>query len=568
MTWGSSGGPSNALNVSGEGRGPASREPEKVACHSFSFLKGRPFDDPKDVKDGFNQAAADELRGCAAILGDCKCSTTDVERLMIEAMEVRFTLKKVEGEATRFPFDTELPLGIFLDVKINPKALSPYALIETLFRSLARRHDDGSEGVVKAFEELLATRLVEFEKAQEDDEGQSAAGGAQERASRRKSKETAAPPAEASAPLPVRIGAFLGCIGGALNMIWSEGVKAKLGGCQIGPCPLLEQRCSLNTVGDLLITLAPDSPEIPRSAWGFTTACTAAEAALKKLGFARESFDSVKGESLNLKTRKVAVWVEHGGNVPQNKRHSPGGANTSAPRAQTTASTWSFGGGAGNAEMRVGGGAPAPAPAPSPRFQQPSGDPTAWCSGVVPPVPATGGAFAGFGSRPGPSKPATDEERRIETARQGDQAGAGMQDRNAVMSSFKPYSMTEGVEAMSTFLGRRAEQQRLGMGFAADGSGGLNLDTAPDYLKRALYRGDGDKVIKLDPQAGLLIAPGVSGEVRVLVQVQMRGIGVEMSYGMVDNVVQLAYHQVPISGMQSKGSSQCRMSYRGVYCED
>ena len=192
-------------------------------------------------------------------------------------------------------------------------------------------------------------------------------------------------------------------------MIWSEGVKAKLGGCQIGPCPLLEQRCSLNTVGDLLITLAPDSPEIPRSAWGFTTACTAAEAALKKLGFARESFDSVKGESLNLKTRKVAVWVEHGGNVPQNKRHSPGGANTSAPRAQTTASTWSFGGGAGNAEMRVGGGAPAPAPAPSPRYQQPSGDPTAWGSSTVPPVPATGGAFAGFGPRPGPSKPATDE---------------------------------------------------------------------------------------------------------------------------------------------------------------
>ena len=74
--------------------------------------------------------------------------------------------------------------------------------------------------------------------------------------------------------------------------------------------------------------------------------------------------------------------------------------------------------------------------------------------------------------------------------------------------------MTEGVEAMGTFLGRQAEQQRLGMGFAADGSAGLNLGAAPNYVKRAMYRGDGDKVIKLDPRAGLPIAPGISAEVR------------------------------------------------------
>ena len=102
-------------------------------------------------------------------------------------MEVRFALEKVEGEATKFPFDTELPLGIFLDVKINPEAPSPYALIETLFRSLARHHEEGNPGVVKAFEGLLATRLAEFEKAQADDEGQSAAGGSEERSSRRRS---------------------------------------------------------------------------------------------------------------------------------------------------------------------------------------------------------------------------------------------------------------------------------------------------------------------------------------------------------------------------------------------
>ena len=55
-------------------------------------------------------------------------------------------------------------------------------------------------------------------------------------------------------------------------MIWQEGVQAKLGGADWTlPFPLLgallEERCSLNAVDDLLITLAPDSPEISRSAW-------------------------------------------------------------------------------------------------------------------------------------------------------------------------------------------------------------------------------------------------------------------------------------------------------------
>ena len=183
--------------------------------------------------------------------------------------------------------------------------------------------------------------------------------------------------------LPLRIGAFFDCVAGALNLIWQEGVQAKLGGADWSlPFPLLgallEERCSLSSVDDLLITLAPDSPEIPRSAWGFTIACTAAEAALKKLGFTRESFDGVKGQSINLETQMVAVWMEHGGEVPQLKRHSPSRAPAPAGPTQTSASSWSFGGGAGNTEMRVGGGAPAPAPAPSPRFQQPSGDPETW----------------------------------------------------------------------------------------------------------------------------------------------------------------------------------------------
>jgi hypothetical protein len=52
--------------------------------------------------------------------------------------------------------------------------------------------------------------------------------------------------------------------------------------------------------------------------------------------------------------------------------------------------------------------------------------------------------------------------------------------------------MAEGVEAMDVYLGRQTQQQRLGMGFAGGGWGGLNLDAVPDYVKRALYRGEGD----------------------------------------------------------------------------
>jgi hypothetical protein len=229
------------------GQKPTSRKPEEVAYHSFSFLKGRPFEDPKELKDGFGQVAADALRGCAAILGEGKVSTVDLERLLIEAMVVRFTLERVEGEASKFPFDTELPLGIFLDVGVNPKASSPYALIETLCRSLARHHEEGMEGAVKAFEEILAAKVAEAEKAQVDDEGRSAAGGAGPAV--RTSRRSGTTPGKGSAstttvvtpaPLPLRIGAFFDCVAGALNLIWQEGVQAKLDGADWSlPFPLL-----------------------------------------------------------------------------------------------------------------------------------------------------------------------------------------------------------------------------------------------------------------------------------------------------------------------------------------
>jgi hypothetical protein len=151
-----------------------------------------------------------------------------VERLLIAAMEVRFTLNKIEGEANGFPFGVELPLGIFLDVLINPKAPSPFALIEALFRSLSRHHNEGREGVGAAFEGLLKGRMKEFEDQQAADEGKAAAGSASGgKKKEAKTRSDGAPPAKVTAPLSVRASAFLDCIGGALNVIWSEGVTAK-----------------------------------------------------------------------------------------------------------------------------------------------------------------------------------------------------------------------------------------------------------------------------------------------------------------------------------------------------
>jgi hypothetical protein len=202
MAWRASGGPADVVDVSGTGRGSAIQELEGASYHSFSFLKGRAFDGPKELKDGFNQGAADALRGCAAILGDCACAAKDVEQLLITATEVRFALDKIEGGANGFPFGVDLPLGIFLDVHINPKAPSPFALIETLFRSLSGHHNEGRAGVVVAFEGLLKGRMQEFEELQAADEGKTAAGSASTwKQKKSKTRSDTALPAGFTAPL-------------------------------------------------------------------------------------------------------------------------------------------------------------------------------------------------------------------------------------------------------------------------------------------------------------------------------------------------------------------------------
>ena len=132
----------------------------------------------------------------------------------------------------------------------------------------------------------------------------------------------------------------------------------------------------------------------------------------------------------------------------------------------------------------------------------------------------------------------------------GEKANAGLPDRASAMAMFTPLTAREGTEAIGTYLQRQAQQQLLGLGAGHDGSGGVNLGSAPAHMRRSVIRGEGDKVQKLDPQAGLAVAPGVTDQIKFGVQTGMGAVGVEMLYGMIANVIQMAYHLLPISHMR------------------
>jgi hypothetical protein len=138
----------------------------------------------------------------------------------------------------------------------------------------------------------------------------------------------------------------------------------------------------------------------------------------------------------------------------------------------------------------------------------------------------------------------------------GEKANAGMLDRSAALAMHAPLSAQEGGEALGAYLQRQAQQQLFGLGAGPDGSGGVDLGAAPPYMKRPVIRGKGDKVQKLDPQAGLAVAPGVAAHIKFGVQIGMGEVGVEMSYGMITHVIQMAYHLVHISHMGCVGVRQ------------
>jgi hypothetical protein len=141
----------------------------------------------------------------------------------------------------------------------------------------------------------------------------------------------------------------------------------------------------------------------------------------------------------------------------------------------------------------------------------------------------------------------------------GEKANAGMPDRSAALAMHAPLSAQEGGQALGAYFNRQAQQQLLGLGAGPDGSDGINLGTAPPYMRRSVIRGEGDKVQKLDPRAGLAVAPGVAANIKFGVQIGMGEVGVEMSYGMIAHVIRLAYHEVHISHMGCVGVANCRV---------
>ena len=148
----------------------AQRARRRRRLRPFRFCrcyKGVPFSDPDKLADDCNLAGLKDLAGCAIVLKDCSFKLQEVDALLIEGMDMRFTLDSVLNVEDEFPFGVALPVGSFLDLLINPKAPSGLALIETLFRSLIRLSlslsdivlSKGQGGLVKDFEVNVAARV-------------------------------------------------------------------------------------------------------------------------------------------------------------------------------------------------------------------------------------------------------------------------------------------------------------------------------------------------------------------------------------------------------------------------
>jgi hypothetical protein len=146
MDWGARAQGRTSVDASGEGSATGATAP---APETFQVLS---FSDPDKLADDCNLAGLKDLAGCAIILKDCPFKLQEVDDLLIEGMDMRFTLGSVLNVDDELPFGVALPVGSFLDLLINPKAQSKLALIETMFRGLITHHPKGQGGLVKDFE--------------------------------------------------------------------------------------------------------------------------------------------------------------------------------------------------------------------------------------------------------------------------------------------------------------------------------------------------------------------------------------------------------------------------------
>ena len=141
-----------SVDVSGEGGATGATAPAPETFQVLSLLQERSFSDPDKLADDCKLAGLKDLAGCAVILKNCPFKLQEVDDLLIEGMDMRFTLGSVLNVDDELPFGVALPVGSFLDLLINPKAQSKLALIETMFRGLIRHHPKGQGGLVKDFE--------------------------------------------------------------------------------------------------------------------------------------------------------------------------------------------------------------------------------------------------------------------------------------------------------------------------------------------------------------------------------------------------------------------------------
>jgi hypothetical protein len=245
------------------------------------------FADPKDLTDGYKLDGSKDLAGCAIILEGCPFTLQAVNSVLAEGMDMRFALNAVENVEVAFPFGVMPPVGSYvsyLDLRINPKAQSGLALIETVFRGLVRHHAGGQVvGLVKDFKANVTTRVksqaeAEVEIVETEAGGEGSSGST--RNAKRKEKGKAA-----ELTLEIVIGALCGAMATELNRLWTMEVLAN-GAVFVLPAPLLttllEKECCLATISDLFITL--QVPEVQNTAWEYALASAAAETALKEEG--------------------------------------------------------------------------------------------------------------------------------------------------------------------------------------------------------------------------------------------------------------------------------------------
>jgi hypothetical protein len=200
----------------------------------FSFLNGRDFKLPADVADQDFDFGAPVLFGCATIFENIRAPADEVTDCVNMHLDFAFVLDPTDTMTFEgFPFDTKLPLGIFLSPRAKMDAESVFGLIETLFRGLAM-HITGGQGklatmfaadLVEAVTASLAARAPGMTAAPAGEavtEGAESAMAPQRAAEDPGVRASAEAQAVLGAPFQLRLQVFFALIRDGVNHIYME----------------------------------------------------------------------------------------------------------------------------------------------------------------------------------------------------------------------------------------------------------------------------------------------------------------------------------------------------------